>query len=173
MLLTAQKTRANNHSSLLPTCTESPILCHSSKSNNRSVVAISFRLQYHNNRPDISPSVNFTLARSTSCGRLFCAAFSNTDTVEPILPIFTPPWRSTGPLLPLSGSPAYLAGQQSPAFFSCGITSGSPQCRVSASMQGHERLSHIDAMHSRFDSLVCLRGYIHFSYLHTQSRLFG
>ena len=84
MLLTARETGANYRSSLLPTCTESPILCHTSKSNNRSVIAISFRQRYHNNRPNISPSVNFTLARSTNSGRLFCAAFSNTDTVEPI-----------------------------------------------------------------------------------------
>jgi len=138
MLLTAQKIGTNNRSSLLPTCTESPILCHTAKSNNRSVIAISFHQRYHNDRPDISPSVNFTLARSTNSGRLFCAAFSNTDTVEPILPIFTPPRRAMDPLLPLSGSPAYLAGRQSPAFFGCDITSGSPQCRVSASMQGQE-----------------------------------
>ena len=46
-------------------------------------------------------------------------------------------------------------------------------CRVSASMQGQEWLSHIDAMHSQFDLLLCLRGYIHFSYLHTRARLFG
>jgi len=163
MHLTAQKTGANNRSSLLLTCTESPILCHTSKSNNRSVVTISFCWRYHNNRPDISlsvnftlarsansgrlsalpfptliPSVNFTLAQSPNYGRLFCAAFSNTDTVEPILPIFTPPQRAADLLLPLSGSPAYLASWQSPAFFGCGITSGSPQCRVSASMQGQE-----------------------------------
>jgi len=138
MLLTARKKGANNRSSLLPTCTESPILCHTSKSNNQPVIAINFRRQYHNNRPDISPSVNFTLARSANSGRLFCAAFSNTDTVEPILPIFTSPRRAADPLLPLSGSPAYLAGRQSPAFFGCGITSGSPQCQVSASMQGQE-----------------------------------
>jgi len=91
MLLTARKTGANNRSSLLPICTESPILCHTSKSNNRSVIAISFRQRYHNNRLDTSPSVNFTLARSANSGRLFCTAFSNTDTVEPILPMFTPP----------------------------------------------------------------------------------
>jgi len=138
MLLTAQKTGANCRSSLLPTCTESLILCHTSKSNNQSVVAISFHLQYHNNRPDISPSVKFTLARSVNSGRLFCAAFSNNDTVEPILPMFMPPRRAVDPLLPLSGSPAYLAGQQSLAYFDCDITSGSPQCRVSASMQGQE-----------------------------------
>ena len=46
-------------------------------------------------------------------------------------------------------------------------------CRVSASVQGQERLSHIDTMHSQFDLLVCLRGYIHFSYLHMRSHLFG
>jgi len=104
MLLTARKTGANNRSSLLPTCTESPILCHTSKLNNRSVVAISFRRQYSNNSPAISPSGNFTLAQSANSGRLFCAAFSNTDTVEPILLIFTPPWRATDPLLPLSAA---------------------------------------------------------------------
>jgi len=153
---------------LFQTSTESPILCHTSKSNNRPVVAISFRRWYHNNSPDISPSVNFTLARSTNSGRLFCAAFSNTDTVEPILPIFTPPRCAADLLLPLSGNPAYLAGWQSPAFFGCGITSGSPQCRVSASMQGQEQLSHTDAMNSRFNLLLCLRGYIHFSYLRTR-----
>jgi len=76
MLLTAWKTGANCHSSLLPTCTESPILCHTSKSNNRSVVAISFHRRYHSNIPDISPSVNLTLARSANSGRLFCAAFA-------------------------------------------------------------------------------------------------
>jgi len=163
MLLTARKSGANCRSSLLPTCTESPILCHTSNSNNRSVVAISFRRRYHNNRPDISPSVNFTLAQSANSGRLsappfptlipsvnftlaqsvnsgrlFCTAFSNTDTVEPILPILTPPWRAADPLLHLSGSPAYLAGRQSPAFFGCGIMSGSPQCWVSASVKGQE-----------------------------------
>ena len=138
MLLTARKTGANNRSSLLPTCTESPILCHSSKSNNRSVIAISFRQRYLNNSPNISPSVNFALAQSANSGRLFCAAFSNTDTVESILQMFTPPRHATGPLPPLSGSPAYLAGRQSPAFFGCDITLGSPQCRVSASMQGQE-----------------------------------
>jgi len=36
-------------------------------------------------------------------------------------------------------------------------------CRVSASMQGQERLWHIDAMHSWFILLLRLRGYIHFS----------
>jgi len=36
-------------------------------------------------------------------------------------------------------------------------------CRVSASVQGQEQLSHIDAMHSQFDLLLRLRGYIHFS----------
>jgi len=46
-------------------------------------------------------------------------------------------------------------------------------CRVSASVQGQEWLSHTDTMHSRFDLLLHLRGYIHFSYLHTRSRLFG
>jgi len=46
-------------------------------------------------------------------------------------------------------------------------------CRVSASVQGQEWLSHIDAMHSQFTLLLCLHGYIHFPYLHTQSRLFG
>jgi len=96
MFLTARKTGANCHSSLLLTCTESPVLCHTSKSNNRSVIAISFRRRYHNNRPDISLSVNFTLARSANSGRLFCVAFSNTDTVEPILPIFTPPVACCG-----------------------------------------------------------------------------
>nr|XP_009939599.1 PREDICTED: endoplasmic reticulum resident protein 44 [Opisthocomus hoazin] len=95
MLLTARKTGANNRSSLLPSCTESPILCLTAKSNNRSVFAISFHRQYHNNRPDISPSVNFTLARSVNSGRLFCA---------PVC------------------SPAYLAGRQSPAFFGCGLS---------------------------------------------------
>jgi len=100
MLLTARKTGANNRSSLLPTCTESPILCHSSKSNNRSVIAISFRQRYLNNSPNISPSVNFALAQSANSGRLFCAAFSNTDTVEPMLPMFTPPRRAADPLLP-------------------------------------------------------------------------
>jgi len=138
MFLTARKTGANNRSSLLPTCTESPILCHTSKSNNRYVVAISFRRRYHNNSPNISLSVNFTLARSSNSGRLFCTTFSNTDTVEPLLPIFTPPRRAAGPLPPPSGSPAYHAGWQSPAFFGCDITSGSPQRRVSASMQGQE-----------------------------------
>jgi len=39
-------------------------------------------------------------------------------------------------------------------------------------MQGQERLSHIDTMHSQFDLLLCLHGYIHFSYLYTWSRLF-
>jgi len=91
MLLTARKTEANNRSSLLPTCTESPILCHTAKSNNRSVVAISFRLRYHINSPDISPSVNLASARSANSTRLFCADFSNTDTVEPIRTMFTPP----------------------------------------------------------------------------------
>jgi len=47
------------------------------------------------------------------------------------------------------------------------------ECRVSASVQGQERLSHIDAMHSQFTLLLLLRNNIHFSYLYTRSRLFG
>ena len=45
-------------------------------------------------------------------------------------------------------------------------------CQVSASMQGQEQLSHIDAMHSWFPLLLRLRGCIHFSYLYTRSCLF-
>jgi len=45
------------------------------------------------------------------------------------------------------------------------------ECRVSASVQGQEWLSHIDAMHSRFTLLLRLHGYMHFSYLYTQSHL--
>jgi len=47
------------------------------------------------------------------------------------------------------------------------------QCRVSVSVQGQERLSHIDAMYSWFTLLLRLHGYIHFSYLYMRSRLFG
>jgi len=46
-------------------------------------------------------------------------------------------------------------------------------CRVSASVQGQEQLSHIDAMHSQFTLLLRLHGYINFSYLYTWSCLFG
>jgi len=46
-------------------------------------------------------------------------------------------------------------------------------CRVSASVQGQEQLSHIDTMHGRFTLLLRLRGYVHFSYLYTWSCLFG
>ena len=64
----------------------------------------------------------------------------------------------------------YVNDQTAPSYTVCASVYIS---RVSASMQGQERLSHIDAMHSQFTLLLHLRGYIHFSYLHTRSRLFG
>jgi len=45
------------------------------------------------------------------------------------------------------------------AFFSVPVNHG---CRVSASMQGQEWLSHIDAMHSGFTLLLHLHGYYTF-----------